>query len=80
MWLPVGAVLCEMWLPVGMILFGTSRFDKEVDLYICVDTISEWKERLVDNNNNWCWREQRVWWNVLKDMEALEDIIFTREN
>ena len=52
MWLPVGTILCEMWLSVGTILFGTIRFDKEVDLFNFFNTIPEWEDILVDDNDN----------------------------
>ena len=46
---------------VGKILLCTIRFDKEMEFSNCVDTILEGEDRLVDDNDNWCWREERVW-------------------
>lgn len=72
-------MLCEIWLSVGTILCGTIQFDKEVEISNFFDNISERWDELVDDNNNWCWREKRVWWSIVKYMKALGDIIFARE-
>ena len=52
MLLPVDMVLCETWLPVGVTLFGTIRFDEEVELSKYFDIISEWEDGFVDDNDN----------------------------
>ena len=37
----------------------------------CLDVIFDDKDGLVDVNDNWCWKEERVWHNIVKDVKAL---------
>ena len=68
-WLPFSAILCEA-IRFGTILFSAKRFDKELRWTNCFDVIFDDKDGLVDVNDNWCWKEEIVWRNIVKDVKA----------
>ena len=55
------------------------RCDKEVEWTNCFDILFDKEDVLVDDNGNFYWSEERVWWNVVKDIEASEENSFFKK-
>ena len=72
---PLSAILFDTILPLGSILFDAKWYDKEVGRTNGFGNIRNEKDLLVDSNDNRCWREERVWLNIEKDIAASGEII-----
>ena len=76
-WLPFDVIPCKV-LRFDTILCGAKYFDKEVGWTNCFDIIFDDEDKLVDGNDNYCWREERVRWNKVKDIKASGVIVVAR--
>ena len=73
------AILCDP-IQFDPILWYVKRYNKKVGWTNVFNIIFHEEDWLVDGKNNCCWKEGRMWWNVVKDIEASGESIFVREN
>ena len=60
-------------------LCGVMFFDKYIEWINYFHVTFDDEDGLVDGDDNWCWREEMVWWNEVKDIKNSGEIFFSRE-